>query len=148
MRPAPSACGAAPAGPVDLALVLADGLSAVAVQRHAVPVLRALREALGRHAVDRAAGDRRSRRAWRWPTRSASCCGASLVLILIGERPGLSSPDSLGVYLTYAPRVGRIDAQRNCVTNIRPEGLAPEAAAQRLAWLLREARGGGSAAWR
>jgi ethanolamine ammonia-lyase small subunit len=65
--------------------------------------------------------------------------GARAVLVLLGERPGLSSPDSLGAYLTFAPRLGRSDAERNCVSNIRPAGLAPEPAAARLAWLVREA---------
>jgi ethanolamine ammonia-lyase small subunit len=62
--------------------------------------------------------------------------GVRLVVVLIGERPGLSSPDSLGVYLTWAPRVGRVDAERNCVSNIRPEGLGYEAAARRVDWLV------------
>jgi len=59
--------------------------------------------------------------------------------VLLGERPGLSSPDSLGAYLTWAPHVGRADSDRNCVSNIRPEGLGVGAAAARLAWLVREA---------
>ena len=64
---------------------------------------------------------------------------ARLVLVLIGERPGLSAPDSLGAYFTYAPRPGLTDEARNCVSNIRPAGLAYPAAAAKLAWLLREA---------
>jgi len=61
--------------------------------------------------------------------------GSQVVVVLIGERPGLSSPGSLGAYLTYAPRVGRTDAERNCVSNIRPEGLGYEAAARRIDWI-------------
>lgn len=59
---------------------------------------------------------------------------------MIGERPGLSSPDSLGLYVTYAPRAGLSDAERNCISNVRPEGLDYDAAAFRLTWLLNEAR--------
>src|SRR5262249_48316235 len=66
--------------------------------------------------------------------------GAALVAILIGERPGLSAPESLGVYVTWAPRVGRVDAERNCLSNIRPEGLGYSAAATALFYLLSEAR--------
>jgi hypothetical protein len=65
--------------------------------------------------------------------------GARLVLVLVGERPGMSAPDSLGAYLTYAPVPGRLDAERNCVSNIRPEGLPPAQAGARLAWLVHAA---------
>jgi len=117
-----------------IALVIADGLSALAVQRHAVPLIQALVALApqrwagapaaialqGRVALGDALGER---------------FGAQLVVVLIGERPGLSSPDSLGAYLTFAPRVGRTDAERNCVSNIRPAGLGYEAAARRIDWL-------------
>ena len=66
--------------------------------------------------------------------------GASLVLVLLGERPGLSSPDSLGAYLTWAPQAGRADSERNCVSNIRPQGLPLAEAAARIAWLVRESQ--------
>lgn len=65
--------------------------------------------------------------------------GAKMSLILIGERPGLSTPESLGAYLTFAPRPGRRDSERNCVSNIHPGGLSYRAAAHLLALLLREA---------
>ena len=66
--------------------------------------------------------------------------GARQVVMLIGERPGLTAPDSLGIYLTYGPRPGRTEAERNCISNVRPEGLSYELAARKLHFLMREAR--------
>lgn len=114
-----------------LAIVLCDGLSATAVQRHAVPLLSHLVgqvprlgpviiAAQGRVALGDAIG---------------AALGAEAIAVLIGERPGLSAPDSLGVYLTWQPRPGRTDAERNCISNIRPGGLSPSDAAAKLAWL-------------
>lgn len=127
------------AGGADLALVIADGLSALAVERHAVPLVAALREVLGADwRLAPVAIVEQGRVAVGDPVGAA--LGAEIVVVLIGERPGLSSPDSLGLYVTWAPQPGRLDAERNCISNVRPEGLPVDAAAQRLAWLLNEAR--------
>lgn len=129
--------GAAP-GP-DLAIVVADGLSALAIERNALPFLRALLPRVqqegwtlapvvvveqGRVAVGDEVGE---------------VLGARAVLVLIGERPGLSSPDSMGLYLTWAPRVGLTDESRNCISNVRAAGLGHEAAAAKLHYLLAQA---------
>lgn len=128
----------AASGPVDLAIVVADGLSATATQQHAVLLLRALREALaGALCIAPLVIATQARVALA--DEVGELLQARIALILLGERPGLSSPDSLGAYLTHGPRVGCTDSQRNCISNIRPQGLAPEAAAQRIAWLLKEA---------
>jgi ethanolamine ammonia-lyase small subunit len=126
-------------GEYDAALVVVDGLSALAVHRHAVPLLEELTVRLrtedwrlapltvvlqGRVAIGDDIGER---------------LGARLVVVLIGERPGLTSPDSLGVYLTWHPRVGRTDAERNCISNVRTEGLSYGEAAARVHFLMREA---------
>lgn len=127
----------------DLAVVVADGLSSTGVEANALPLLAALRprlDALGlslspvvvAEGARVALGD-----------EIGSRLGARMVLVLIGERPGLSSPDSLGAYLTFAPRVGRSDAERNCVSNIRSGGLSHDLAAFKLAWLIEAAFGRG-----
>jgi ethanolamine ammonia-lyase small subunit len=125
-------------GDYDAAIVIADGLSAYAVHHHAAPLLAALLPLLpewklapvcvvlqGRVAIGDEIGER---------------MGARMVLVLIGERPGLSSPDSLGAYLTWDPRPGRTDAERNCVSNIRTEGLSYDAAAAGIAMLMNASR--------
>ncbi|USW96674.1 ethanolamine ammonia-lyase subunit EutC [Pseudomonas proteolytica] len=126
-------------GGVDLAVVVADGLSALAVHKHTVPFLTRMEEQThaegwslspvilveqGRVAVADEIGQ---------------LLGAKMVVILIGERPGLSSPDSLGLYFTYNPKVGLTDAYRNCISNVRLEGLSYGMAAHRLLYLMREA---------
>lgn len=130
---------AANPGGVDLAVVVADGLSALAVHKHTLPFLTRMEEQThaegwslspvilveqGRVAVADEVGQ---------------LLGAKMVVILIGERPGLSSPDSLGLYFTYNPKVGLTDAYRNCISNVRLEGLSYGMAAHRLLYLMREA---------
>lgn len=130
---------AAHPGGVDVAIVVADGLSSLAVHRHTLPFLQRMEEQTaaegwslspvilveqGRVAVADDIGER---------------LGAKMVVILIGERPGLSSPDSLGLYFTYGPKVGLTDASRNCISNVRLEGLSYGLAAHRLLYLMREA---------
>jgi ethanolamine ammonia-lyase small subunit len=121
----------------DLAVVIADGLSALAVLRYAVPTVAALLPLLEGLRVAPLILATQGRVGLA--DEVGALLGARLALILLGERPGLSSPDSLGAYLTFAPRPGCLDAQRNCVSNIRPEGLPPDRAARKLAWLIREA---------
>ena len=126
-------------GDWDLALVIADGLSAPAVQAHAAPLVRALGERLPDWTVAPIVIARGGRVAIGDPIGEA--LGARIVAVLIGERPGLSASDSLGVYVTWGPRPGRRDSERNCLSNIRsPGGLSAEQAADRLAWLLGEIR--------
>lgn len=124
----------------DLAIILSDGLSALAVERQTLPLLEWLLPKL------------RSRN-WkcapiiiapfaRVPLEDevGALLNARIAMILLGERPGLGSPDSLGAYLVFGPRRGKTDAERNCVSNIRPEGLDPRAAAETLYYLLEQAR--------
>ncbi len=126
------------AGAFDLAVVLGDGLSATAVQRHAAPLLDLLLPALAGWALAPLVLVRGARVAVG--DAVAAALGAGAVLVLLGERPGLSAPDSLGAYLTWAPAPGTTDAARNCVSNIRPDGLGYAEAAHRLQHLLERMR--------
>jgi ethanolamine ammonia-lyase small subunit len=125
-------------GDFDLAIVIADGLSAAAAQVHATEVARVLVATLGGWHIAPTAIVRQGRVAIG--DEIGERLGARAVVVLIGERPGLSAADSLGAYVTWAPRIGRLDSDRNCVSNIRPDGLPPHAAARKIAWLLGEAR--------
>ncbi|MBB86691.1 ethanolamine ammonia-lyase subunit EutC [Abyssibacter sp.] len=119
----------------DLVIVVSDGLSAVAVQRHALAVVCGLRDTLTDLSIAPIVVARQARVALA--DEAGECLAARVALSLIGERPGLSAPDSLGAYLTYAPAVGRTDAQRYCVSNIRPEGLPVTDAIDLLTRLIR-----------
>lgn len=121
----------------DLVFVLGDGLSAAALQRHAAPLLAALRTRLTDLSLGPLVIATQARVALA--DEIGERLRARMVICLIGERPGLSSPDSLGAYLTWAPRVGRSDAERNCVSNIHAAGLAYEAAADEIAGRIRSA---------
>ncbi|MDY7573180.1 ethanolamine ammonia-lyase subunit EutC [Actimicrobium sp. CCI2.3] len=126
-------------GPYDLAFVIADGLSAHAIMQNAAPFLALV---LAQTAAENwsvaplclveqgrvAIGDEIAERL-----------GAQMVVVLIGERPGLSAPDSMGLYLTWQPHVGLTDASRNCISNVRPAGLRHAEAADKLHYLLKEA---------
>lgn len=128
-----------PAGNVyDIAIVVVDGLSSLAVAQNAVPLLSALRDLPGVDTVRLAPLAIVEEGRVAIGDEVGELLGARLVLLLIGERPGLSSPDSMGAYLTWAPRVGLSDAARNCISNIRPEGLPCDKAAHKVHYLLRE----------
>jgi len=125
-------------GAGDLAIVIGDGLSPAAVNIHAVELVRHLGTRLtevgiGLGNVVIASGARVA-----LGDEIGAALGARMVAMLIGERPGLSAPDSLGAYLTFAPRIGLTDAERNCVSNIHGAGLGYDEAAFKIAWLVRE----------
>jgi len=129
--------GAGKAG--QLAIVIGDGLSPTAVHAHAIELLRRLVPLLGADhvAIGHVAVAAGARVALG--DEIGELLGARMVLVLLGERPGLSAPDSLGAYLTIAPRIGLTDADRNCVSNIHRAGLSYDEAAFKIAWLVHEA---------
>jgi ethanolamine ammonia-lyase small subunit len=129
-----------PAKPYDVAFVIGDGLSAMAIEEHVAPFLEQMMPSLGTgdwqvaplcivKEARVAIGD-----------EIGELLGARLVVILIGERPGLSSPDSMGIYMTLNPRIGLTDESRNCISNVRPDGLSYRQAAYKLNYLMTEAR--------
>jgi ethanolamine ammonia-lyase small subunit len=138
-RLAPQCRAVLPTGPYDVAFILGDGLSARAVQHHAPPTLQWILRALIGWNVAPVIIATQARVALG---DDIGCrLNAAFSVLLIGERPGLSAPDSLGAYLTCKPTPGRRDHERNCVSNIRPpQGLAYEEAAARVVWLLHAAR--------
>jgi ethanolamine ammonia-lyase small subunit len=124
--------------PCQLAIVVGDGLSPRAVNAHAIELVRNLipRLAIERIEIGYAVVASGARVALG--DEIGAILGARMIVMLIGERPGLSAPDSLGAYLTFAPRPGLSDAERNCVSNIHGSGLGYDEAAFRIAWLVRE----------
>lgn len=136
LQPASRAELQAQQGGHDLCIVIADGLSATAAQRHAGPLARALVPALRSQGWTLAPLVLLRHGRVATGDDIGQALRSRCVVVLIGERPGLSAPDSLGAYLTWGPRVGRLDAERNCVSNIRPAGLPSAQAAQKLAQLL------------
>ena len=130
-------CRFADTGSCDIAFVIADGLSADAVQSHAAPVYHACAAALD--GFDMAPVTIVTQGRVALGDEIGAKLSARLVVVLIGERPGLTVADSLGAYLTFAPKAGRKDSQRNCVSNIHGKGgLGHVVAAERIAWLARE----------
>jgi ethanolamine ammonia-lyase small subunit len=124
----------------DLIFVIADGLSARAAANHALPVIEGARPVLQQNgcSIGPVAIVTQGRVAIGDDIGFA--LGGKLVVVFIGERPGLSAPDSLGIYLTWAPAPGRTDAERNCLSNVRPGGMSYAEAAARLVYLINEAR--------
>ena len=122
---------------IDFLVVVGDGLSSLAVERHVQPLLAEIRKVT---PVEWTTGPVviASQARVAIADEIGEIMGARMVVMLIGERPGLSSPDSLGIYLTYNPKAGLSDADRNCISNVRPEGLNYAAAAKKMMWLAKE----------
>ncbi|WP_374553950.1 ethanolamine ammonia-lyase subunit EutC [Aquitalea pelogenes] len=130
--------------PCDVLFVVGDGLSARAVASHAVPLIAATLPLLQEQGLRVGPVVLATEARVALADEVGECLQAAMVVMLIGERPGLSSPDSLGVYLTSAPRVGCMDSARNCISNVRPQGLPYPLAAYKLAWLIRAGRHSGT----
>ncbi|MGB4811586.1 MAG: ethanolamine ammonia-lyase subunit EutC [Methylophilaceae bacterium] len=127
-----------PSKPITILIVVGDGLSSLAVERHVLPLLAEIQQQMPSDwAISPLVIASQARVAIA--DEIGEMMGASMTAMLIGERPGLSSPDSLGIYLTYQPKVGLNDANRNCISNVRPEGLSYEMAAKKMLWLIKEA---------
>jgi ethanolamine ammonia-lyase small subunit len=124
--------------PHQLAIVIGDGLSPAAVNVHAVELVRHLAARLTGAGIPIGHAVVASGARVALGDEIGAMLGACMMVMLIGERPGLSAPDSLGAYLTYAPRIGLTDAERNCVSNIHGAGLSCDEAAVKIAWLVRE----------
>lgn len=125
-------------GSCTLAIVVGDGLSPAAVNAHAIALVGSLMPRLAAERIDIGCAVVASGARVALGDEIGAIVGARMVAVLIGERPGLSAPDSLGAYLTFAPRPGVTDAERNCVSNIHGAGLGYDEAALRIAWLIRE----------
>src|SRR5665647_104652 len=125
-------------GPCRLAIVVGDGLSPTAVNRHAADVVRCLASRLAGDGIEIGHAVVATGARVALGDEIGAILGARMTVMLIGERPGLSASDSLGAYLTFAPKIGRTDAERNCVSNIHGAGLGYDEAAFRIAWLVRE----------
>jgi ethanolamine ammonia-lyase small subunit len=124
--------------PCELAVVIGDGLSPAAVNLHAVELVRSLGPRLAEAGIGVSAVVVASGARVALGDEIGAVLGARMVVMLIGERPGLSAPDSLGAYLTFGPRIGLTDAERNCISNIHGAGLSYDEAAFKIAWLVRE----------
>jgi ethanolamine ammonia-lyase small subunit len=122
--------------PCQLVVVIGDGLSPAAVNVHALELVRNLGPRLREAGVQTGGVVVASGARVALGDEIGAILGARMVLMLIGERPGLSAPDSLGGYLTFAPRIGLTDAERNCVSNIHRAGLSYDEAAFKIAWLV------------
>lgn len=122
----------------DLVFMVGDGLSSLAVQTQVVPLLDELKTLLNRNFTIAPVFIAQQARV-ALGDEVGELVNAKMVVVLIGERPGLSAADSLGIYMTYSPKIGKKDAERNCISNIRPGGLSSRAAAFKLNWLIEQA---------